>query len=57
MVTLRQAAENEWVGLTEDETMILANETSGQHWMEEAHIQRFRAAIEAKLKEKNNYGL
>jgi hypothetical protein len=45
--------QKQWVGLTDDETMILANETSGQHWMEEAHIQRFRAAIEAKLKEKN----
>ena len=33
--------------LTEDETMHLMNETAGrQHWADEAHIQRFRQAVE-----------
>jgi hypothetical protein len=33
--------------LTEDETMHLMNETAGrQHWADEAHIQRFRKAVE-----------
>lgn len=27
--------------MTRDEVMILANETSGNYWMDEAHIQRF----------------
>ena len=27
--------------LTKDEVMLLANETSGNYWMDEAHIQRF----------------
>jgi len=44
----------EWQGLTDDETMHLMNETYGNHWADEAHIQRFRKAIEAALKEKNN---
>jgi hypothetical protein len=43
----------EWQGLTDDETMHLMNETYGNHWADEAHIQRFRKAIEAALKEKN----
>ena len=42
-----------WQGLTPDETMLLMNQTAGQHWADEAHIQRFRAALEYKLKEKN----
>ena len=42
-----------WVGLTPDETMHLMNQTAGQHWADEAHIQRFRAALEDTLKEKN----
>lgn len=33
--------------LTQDGTMEIANQTAGQYWMDEAHIQRFRAAIEA----------
>ena len=33
--------------LTQDETMEIANQTAGQYWMDEAHIQRFRAALEA----------
>lgn len=32
--------------LTRDETMRLANETAGAHWCDEAHLQRFRAAVE-----------
>jgi hypothetical protein len=32
--------------LTADETMRLMNETAGNSWGDEAHIQRFRAAIE-----------
>ena len=43
----------EWQGLTEDETMHLMNETYGNHWADEAHLQRFRRAVEAALKEKN----
>ena len=42
-----------WKGLTPDETMLLMNQTAGQHWADEAHIQRFRAALEETLKEKN----
>ena len=34
--------------MTKDEIMTLANQTSGQHWMDEAHIQRFAAQVEAK---------
>ena len=45
--------QSEWQGLTDDETMHLMNETYGNHWADEAHIQRFRKAIEASLKEKN----
>ena len=44
----------EWQGLTEDETMQLMNETYGNHWADDAHLQRFRKAIEAALKEKNH---
>jgi hypothetical protein len=33
--------------LTQDGTMEIANQTAGQYWMNEAHIQRFRAAVEA----------
>ena len=33
--------------LMQDETMEIANQTAGQYWMDEAHIQRFRAAVEA----------
>ena len=45
--------KREWVGLTDDETMLLANQTSGQNWGNESHIQRLRKTIENKLKEKN----
>ena len=34
--------------LTPDRTMELANETAGKYWMDEAHIQRLRAAIESE---------
>jgi hypothetical protein len=33
--------------LTQDGTMEIANQTAGQYWMDEAHIQRFRAVVEA----------
>ena len=46
--------KREWVGLTDDETMLLANQTSGQNWGNESHIQRLRKTIENKLKEKNH---
>ena len=32
---------NERPILTRDEIMLLANETTGNYWMDEAHIQRF----------------
>ena len=31
--------------MTRDEIMELANETAGQHWMDEAHVQRFAGAL------------
>lgn len=34
--------------MTKDEIMTLANQTSGQHWMDEAHILRFSALLEAR---------
>ena len=34
--------------LTADETMHLMNETAGHYWADEAHIQRFRAAVEKR---------
>lgn len=33
--------------MTRDDIMALANQTAGQHWMDEAHIQRFAALIAA----------
>ena len=36
--------------LTRDEIMLLANETTGNYWMDEAHIQRFaRRLIEVTV--------
>ena len=29
------------LAMTRDDIMALANQTAGQHWMDEAHIQRF----------------
>lgn len=43
----------DWRGLTPDETMHLMTKTAGQHWADEAHIQRFRGALEGKLRERN----
>jgi hypothetical protein len=40
--------------LTQDGTMEIANQTAGQYWMDEAHIQRFRAAVEAAHNIKEN---
>ena len=31
--------------MTKDDIMMLANQTAGQHWMDEAHIQRFAVAL------------
>lgn len=31
--------------MTKDEIMMLANQSSGQYWMDEAHIQRFAALV------------
>ena len=33
--------------MTHDDVMALANQTAGQHWMDEAHIQRFAALVAA----------
>ena len=33
--------------MTKDDVMMLANQTAGQHWMDEAHIQRFAALVAA----------
>jgi hypothetical protein len=33
--------------MTENEIMALANQSSGQDWMDEAHIQRFAALVAA----------
>lgn len=32
--------------LTPDEVMALAQQTAGQHWLDEAHLQRFAVAIQ-----------
>ena len=37
--------------MTKDEIMALANQSSGQHWMDEAHIQRFAALVAAAERE------
>ena len=38
--------------MTRDEIMHLANSTAGQHWMDEAHIQRFAALVAAAERER-----
>jgi hypothetical protein len=38
--------------MSRDEIMLLANETAGQHWMDEAHIQRFAALVVAAERER-----
>jgi hypothetical protein len=43
----------EWRGLDKDETMHLMNDTAENYWADEAHIQRFSRALEAKMKERN----
>jgi hypothetical protein len=50
----QEPPRREWQGLTRDETMQSMNEAAGQHWADEAHIQRFARAIEAALKERNH---
>ena len=37
--------------MTHDDVMALANQTAGQHWMDEAHIQRFAALVAAAERE------
>lgn len=37
--------------MTCDDIMALANQTAGQHWMDEAHIQRFAALVAAAERE------
>jgi hypothetical protein len=37
--------------MTKDEIMMLANQSSGQYWMDEAHIQRFAALVAAAERE------
>ena len=37
--------------MTRDTIMTLANESAGQHWMDEAHIQRFAALVAAAERE------
>ena len=37
--------------MTHDDVMALANQTAGQHWMDEAHIQRFAAIVAAAERE------
>ena len=33
--------------MKKDDVMMLANQTAGHHWMDEAHIQRFAALVAA----------
>lgn len=37
--------------MTQDEIMELANGTAGQHWMDEAHVQRFASVLIAAERE------
>jgi hypothetical protein len=37
--------------MTRDDIMALANQTAGQHWMDEAHVQRFAALVAAAERE------
>jgi hypothetical protein len=37
--------------MTRDDIMALANQAAGQHWMDEAHIQRFAALVAAAERE------
>ena len=37
--------------MNRDTIMTLANESAGQHWMDEAHIQRFAALVAAAERE------
>lgn len=37
--------------MTRDDIMALVNQTAGQHWMDEAHIQRFAALLIAAERE------
>lgn len=48
--TPREAAQQA-LAMTRDDIMALANQTAGQHWMDEAHIQRFAALVTAAERE------
>jgi len=48
--------KREWVGLTDDETSLLAMETWGCVNIAPQSAFKFARAVEAKLKEKNNVG-
>ena len=37
--------------MNRDEVMALANQTAGQHWMDEAHVQRLAALVAAAERE------
>ena len=37
--------------MNRDDIMALANQTAGQHWMDEAHVQRFAALVAAAERE------
>jgi hypothetical protein len=37
--------------MNRDDVMALANQTAGQNWMDEAHIQRFAALVAAAERE------
>jgi hypothetical protein len=45
---------HEWKGLAEGEAMELMNDTANGYWADEAHIQDFSRAIEARLRKLNN---
>ena len=36
--------------ITRDEVMHIANQAAGQHWGSEAHLQRFAALLELRMK-------
>jgi hypothetical protein len=44
----------EWKGLAEGEATELMNDTANGYWADEAHIQDFSRAIEARLRKLNN---
>lgn len=49
--TLEAALAQEKQPTCKDEIMQMANKSAGQHWMDEAHIQRFAALVAAAERE------